>query len=145
MKLLKSLMCQIQSHPKKGSRKITMVIKRFLTCDSFLKSNVFTGVDNDRFLGRRASPATVAAISKSNEEEDFESREAIYDARRAEIQYQFRYCNNYKACLKSCLPGPRRKIFMIFAVGSFWISGTFIITSSMSPRLTVSTTKLALI
>ena len=99
MKLLKSLMCQIQSHPKKGSRKITMVIKRFLTCDSFLKSNVFTGVDNDRFLGRRANPATVAAISKSNEEEDFESREAIYDARRAEIQYQFRYCNNYKAVL----------------------------------------------
>lgn len=49
-------------------------------------------MDNDRFLGRRASSAAVAAISKSNEEEDFESREAIYEARRAEIQYQFRYC-----------------------------------------------------
>ena len=55
--------------------------------------NVFIGVDNDRFLGRRASPAAVAAISKSNEEKDFESREAIYEARRAEIQYQFRYCD----------------------------------------------------
>ena len=50
-----------------------------------------SGVDNIRFAGRKVTAATVTAISKTTDEDDFAVREAIYEKNRAEMQYQFRY------------------------------------------------------
>ena len=47
-------------------------------------------MDNERFLGRKVSPAGITVISKTSEEENFEAREAVYEARRPEIQHKLR-------------------------------------------------------
>ena len=52
--------------------------------------NKSLGVDNERFLGRKVSPAGITVISKTSEEENFEAREAVYEARRPEIQHKLR-------------------------------------------------------
>ena len=54
------------------------------------KQKDYYGVDNKRFLGIKATAATIASVRSINEEEDFESREAIYNEKRSEIQYMFR-------------------------------------------------------
>ena len=51
---------------------------------------IFTGVDNQRFLGRKVTPASVTAISRTSDEDDEAAREAIYEDRRDEIQYVLR-------------------------------------------------------
>ena len=51
--------------------------------------NVY-GVDKNRVLGKKLTPATVAAVNKTANESSFELREAVYEARRAELQYQFK-------------------------------------------------------
>ena len=48
-------------------------------------------MDNDRFLGKKVTDKTISEISKTNEMEDAQEREAIYEAKRPEIQYKFRY------------------------------------------------------
>ena len=53
--------------------------------------NSLLGVDNKRFMGQKISAACVKDISGTNEMEDFDDREAVYEAHRAEIQYKFRH------------------------------------------------------
>ena len=55
---------------------------------------IFTGVDNQRFLGRKVTPASVTAISRTSDEDDEAAREAIYEDRREEIQYVLRQANS---------------------------------------------------
>ena len=49
-----------------------------------------------RFLGKKISPASVTVISQTNEEDDYVIREAVYEERRQELQYQFRH--DHKCC-----------------------------------------------
>ena len=52
---------------------------------------LFLGVDNERFQGKKVTEKVISEICKTNEMEDAIEREAIYEGRRPEIQYKFRY------------------------------------------------------
>ena len=62
----------------------------------FLKSFKMTlslfniGVDQQRFEGKKPSPAVIENIKQTSEESDALTREKVYEVARAEIQYQFR-------------------------------------------------------
>ena len=48
-------------------------------------------MDNERFQGKKVTEKVISEICKTNEMEDAIEREAIYEGRRPEIQYKFRY------------------------------------------------------
>ena len=48
-------------------------------------------MNNSRFTGKKISAATVAALARTADEDNFATREAIFEKNRPEIQYQFRF------------------------------------------------------
>ena len=90
-------------------------------------------MDNERFLGRKVSAAGVTVISKTSEEENFEAREAVYEARRAEIQHKLRFLIiMWKICLTFLNSGHLLKTFMRFVEDSWRTSDTSTTSLSMS-------------
>ena len=51
---------------------------------------MITGVDQQKFLGKKATAASVQVISQAASEDDRDAREKVYEEYRAEMQYQFR-------------------------------------------------------
>ena len=47
-------------------------------------------MDQQKFLGKRASPAAIEAIKQTSGQADAIEREKVYEKNRPEMQYQFR-------------------------------------------------------
>jgi hypothetical protein len=78
----------MSSQLKRRGNKLTIMVRCLINLGIILNKSL--GVDNERFLGRKVSPAGITVISKTSEEENFEAREAVYEARRPEIQHKLR-------------------------------------------------------
>ena len=78
----------LNSQLKRRGDKLTIMVRCLINLSILNKS---LGVDNERFLGRKVSPAGITVISKTSEEENFEAREAVFEARRPEIQHKLRF------------------------------------------------------
>ena len=62
----------------------------FLKSFKMSLSLFYPGVDQQRFEGKKPSPAVIENIKQTSEESDALTREKVYEVARAEIQYQFR-------------------------------------------------------
>ena len=56
-------------------------------------------MDQQKFLGKKASPAAIEAINQASAQADAVEREKVYDKNRPEIQYQFRQAMVRLICL----------------------------------------------
>ena len=76
--------------PPKKKGKVKNYYGQILLLKRRLIGLYFSGVENDKFLGRKPSATAIAEISGTSEEDSFKAREAIFESRRAEIQYKLR-------------------------------------------------------
>ena len=86
-----------EAPPKRGKQKnyYGQIYKYFI-----LKLQIqIIGVDNQKFLGKKATAAAVNAIRQTSAEDDVDARESVYEKHRQEMQYQFRYLESCKANL----------------------------------------------
>ena len=75
-------------HQRRESRNSYMVY--LLEKYDFMSKIYDTGVDNKKYVGKKLSATSVAAVSKANKLDEFVAREEDYVKMRLEIQQQFK-------------------------------------------------------